>query len=74
MYRRAAKSGGSYFSGKLDGARITLVNQAKDRRRPEDLEPVEDEIPERKPDPRARAAGGDPDFRRQVDDEIPSER
>ena len=26
------------------------------------------------PDPRARAAGGDPDFRRQVDDEIPSER
>ena len=32
MYRKTAKAGGSYFSGKLDGARITLVkSELEDR-------------------------------------------
>ena len=75
MYRRTAKSGGSYFSGKLDGARITLVKSSKKTDDDQEIwNLLQDEIPERKPDPRARTAGGDPDFRRQVDDEIPSER
>ena len=52
MYRRIAKSGGSYFSGKLDGARITLVKSSKKTDDDQEIwNLLQDEIPERSPIP-----------------------
>ena len=72
MYRKTAKSGGSYVSGKLDGARITLVKSSKKTDDDQEIwNLLQDEVPaERKPVDRGEAAVAR-DFQRQMDDEIP---
>ena len=45
MYRKTAKSGGSYFNGKLDGARTLVKSSKKTDRRPGNLEPAAGRAP-----------------------------
>ena len=59
MYRKTAKSGGSYFSGKPDGARITLVKSSKKTDDDQEIwNLLQDEVPaeRRKPVDRGEAA------------------
>ena len=72
LYRKKSMAGTTYFTGKLDCKRISVVKSSKVTDDGEEVwSMLQDEIPaERKPDPRAQAAGAG-DFQRQMDDEIP---